>query len=233
MSRRTSRRALLASVKFLGSSSVLSDYDCECSKYWRTGVGTVVRLVGGAQGRPQLSTLPLDSLGMATLDRERVLFIVALEEPLVARWAVGGIAIDGGIDQFAVHVVAKHKVSVTRRIRNRGVHKLAIRGLTDVGTVRNLRRPHVVVSVTGRRTKGDGGVSVKRRKPHGGHYHSFHHGHWNGENIPYVNFSFAALRDVRTHLNGLLSSDTIAWRSFMKFQSYPMKAVVSAPSVSA
>ena len=54
---------------------------------------------------------------MATLDRERVkLFIVALEEPLVARWAVGGIAIDGGLDQFSVRVVAKRKVSVARRI---------------------------------------------------------------------------------------------------------------------
>ena len=68
---------------------------------------------------------------MATLDRERVLFIVALEEPFVTRWAVGGIVIDGGVDRFAVHVVAKREVSVTGR-----VHKLATRGLTDVGTVR-------------------------------------------------------------------------------------------------
>ncbi|KAI0658903.1 hypothetical protein C8Q70DRAFT_934030 [Cubamyces menziesii] len=45
---RTSRRALLASVKFLSSSFVSSDYD--------------FRLVGGAPGWPHLSTLLLDSL---------------------------------------------------------------------------------------------------------------------------------------------------------------------------
>ena len=83
-----------------------------------------------------MSTLLLNSLGMATLDRERVLFILALEEPLVASWAVGGIAIDGGLDRFSVRVVAKREVSVTRRICKRGVHELAVRGLTDVGTVR-------------------------------------------------------------------------------------------------
>ena len=51
---------------------------------------------------------------MATLNCEWVLFIVVLEESLVARWALGGIASDGGLYRFAVRVVAKREVKIGR-----------------------------------------------------------------------------------------------------------------------